>query len=105
MPTVHGTDGVSKFPYFPDEVSVTGTPQELRALRAVPGFQGEDHGHVYRDDGRLTIVGYTAQTNTATVVAQIRALGLEVSVRTADEQKAQMATPPGPDPDDGGGTS
>src|SRR5262245_25385986 len=60
--------------YFPDEISVTGTPDELLALRSVPDFHRQDHGHVLGADGRLTVVGYTNPAITSDVVAQIQAL-------------------------------
>jgi hypothetical protein len=91
------------FSYFPDEIAVTGTPKQLDALLAIPGYFVQEHGQLDNDDGTVTVVGYSAQTDTSGVVAKIQALGLQPSVTTAADRKARMQPPPGPDPDDGGG--
>jgi hypothetical protein len=90
--------------YFPDLVTVTGTQDQLVALRGVPGFVAEDHGRMLFDDGRFSVVAYTSHEDTARMVAQIQSLGLDVSVMGAADQKALMQAPPGPDLEDGGGT-
>jgi len=66
-----------------DAISVTGFPRQFESALAVAEFQPEGQGAHRLGDGRYTLKAFTVPARTATVVAELRALGLEVSVATA----------------------
>jgi hypothetical protein len=81
-----GPDGFSA-----DAILVTGFPRQFESALAVAEFQPEGHGQHRLGDGRYTLEAFTVPAKTATVVAELRALGLEVSVVTTAQS--------GPDPE------
>jgi hypothetical protein len=59
-------------------VVVRGTPENLRQLATVAGFQPEDHGQLELEDNLWQVSGFASAADTPGLVAQIQALGLEV---------------------------
>jgi hypothetical protein len=81
-----GADGLPA-----DAILVTGFPRQFESALAVAEFQPEGRGQQRLGDGRYTLNAFTVPARTATVVAELRALGLEVSVITGGQS--------GPDPE------